>query len=200
MHIRRQSGFSLIEIAIVLVVIGLLIGGVLQGTALINNARTKDLIAAMQDTRAAVAAFKDRYGFLPGDMPTATANIPGMTLPACTTNGNGNGTWNTAVEGNCARDELILSGLLRGTPGSALRVQNSNITFANVALAGAFAPPLPATWVNVIVISNIDCDSATQLDRALDDGDTGTGNFRTSVLCAGQIADTTVPLAALRIN
>ena len=58
---NRQSGFTLIEIAIVLVIIGLLLGGVLKGQELITSARVRNLIATQDGVKAAYFGFLDRY-------------------------------------------------------------------------------------------------------------------------------------------
>ncbi|QDQ28708.1 prepilin-type N-terminal cleavage/methylation domain-containing protein [Chitinimonas arctica] len=189
-----QRGFTLIEIAIVLVIVGLLLGGILRGQTVVGGAQAKDIIKSVLDTQAAALTFKDRYGFLPGDLPNPANSIPGIA--GCNA-GTGTGTLNTAAKRNCARDELILSNLLRGTAGTPIQVQNVTISLSNAAGAG-FA--LPANWVNVVVIARLNCDTALQLDRGLDDGNTGTGNLRASVACAGQDPAVAVPLAAIRLN
>jgi prepilin-type N-terminal cleavage/methylation domain-containing protein len=63
----RQSGFTLVEIAIVLVIIGLLLGGVLKGQELINNARIKGIVNDLNSLSAATNSYLDRYHALPGD-------------------------------------------------------------------------------------------------------------------------------------
>ncbi len=68
----RQSGFTLVEIAIVLVIIGLLLGGVLKGQELINSAKIKNLVADMNGISTAVYAYQDRFKALPGDDTGAT--------------------------------------------------------------------------------------------------------------------------------
>ena len=68
----RQSGFTLVEIAIVLVIIGLLLGGVLKGQELINSAKIKNLINDLNGLSTAVYAYQDRYRALPGDDAGAT--------------------------------------------------------------------------------------------------------------------------------
>src|SRR5215203_4431848 len=77
---RKQRGFTLIEIAIVLVIIGLLLGGVLKGQELINAARVRNIASQMDGVKIAYLGFQDRFRALPGDYPTAlaNANIPGM--------------------------------------------------------------------------------------------------------------------------
>src|SRR5436853_1276778 len=90
---KRETGFTLIEIAIVLVIIGLLLGGVLKGQELITGARVRNFIQQQDGVKAAYFGFLDRYRALPGDYAQATANISGMSVAACNAgNGNGEGT------------------------------------------------------------------------------------------------------------
>ena len=70
----RSAGFTLIETAIVLVIIGLIVGAVLKGSTLIQQARTKKVMIQMDNIRAAVWTFFDRYGQYPGD--ENLSNIP----------------------------------------------------------------------------------------------------------------------------
>ena len=88
---RQQRGFTLIEIAIVLVIIGLLLGGVLKGQELIQSARVRNLISQQDGVKAAYFGFLDRYRALPGDYTTATTNIANIVATAACNNGNGNG-------------------------------------------------------------------------------------------------------------
>lgn len=83
---RFNSGFSLVELAIVLVVIGLIIGGVLKGQQLIESARLKSVLSQLNEFRLATGIFIDRFGGLPGDYPHAKEYIH-----ASLCNGNGNG-------------------------------------------------------------------------------------------------------------
>ncbi len=64
---NKQSGFTLVEIAIVLVIIGLLLGGVLKGQELINSAKVKNMINDYRATSTFVFAYQDRFRALPGD-------------------------------------------------------------------------------------------------------------------------------------
>src|SRR5438132_6984174 len=80
----RQTGFTLIEIAIVLVIIGLLLGGVLKGQELITGARVRNLISQQDGVKAAYFGFLDRFRALPGDYSNAVATITNITTPgAC---------------------------------------------------------------------------------------------------------------------
>src|SRR6188472_935406 len=87
----RQNGFTLIEIAIVLVIIGLLLGGVLKGQELITGARVRNLVAQQDGVKAAYFGFLDRYRALPGDYAAAATNISNVAATAACNNGNGNG-------------------------------------------------------------------------------------------------------------
>lgn len=86
-----QRGFTLVELAIVLMIIGLLIGGILRGQELMNNARLQNVIKQVTSYTGAVTMFQDAYSSYPGDMPLALARIPGCIAANGCVNGNGNG-------------------------------------------------------------------------------------------------------------
>lgn len=88
---KRQQGFTLVELAIVLMIIGLLIGGVLRGQELMNNARISTTVQQVIAYEGAVTTFRDAYSQTPGDMPNATARIPGCTAANRCVDGDGNG-------------------------------------------------------------------------------------------------------------
>ena len=73
----RQSGFTLVEIAIVLVIIGLLLVGVLQGQEMIENTKVKTLVSDMKSIQAAYNGYIDRYKALPGDESAAVMTARG---------------------------------------------------------------------------------------------------------------------------
>ena len=74
---KKQRGVTLVEIAIVLVIIGLLLGGILKGQELINNAKVRSIADRQNSIKAAWFSFIDRYQALPGDYRQAQQNVPG---------------------------------------------------------------------------------------------------------------------------
>src|SRR5690349_7048184 len=82
-------GFTLLEMAVVLVIVGLVMGGVLQGQTLIGTARVRNLIAQQAEVTAAFYGFQDRYRALPGDYASASTNIVCGTATCLDGDGNG---------------------------------------------------------------------------------------------------------------
>src|SRR6476619_4397993 len=104
----KQTGFTLVEIAIVLVIIGLLLGGILKGQELLNSAKVKNLANDFRTIPTYIYGYQDKFKALPGDDAAATAHVNGAanaTTPAGTI-GNGliNGAWNSTT----ASDESYL--------------------------------------------------------------------------------------------
>lgn len=79
---QHQRGFTLVEIAIVLMIIGLLIGGILRGQELIQSARVRNLIDQKSSIHTAYLAFIDRYRMTPGDLTPAQATAVGNGVAA----------------------------------------------------------------------------------------------------------------------
>jgi prepilin-type N-terminal cleavage/methylation domain-containing protein len=129
MKLKKESGFTLVEIAIVLVVIGLLLGGILKGQQLINSARVRNLADQSSGIQAAYYGFIDRFRNLPGDMlNTAACTAIGTGIDAagaCATPGNapggtvgssgGNGRIDTVAEAAGVWPHLSAAGFLNGT-------------------------------------------------------------------------------------
>src|SRR4029450_3655690 len=88
---RVQAGFTLVEIAIVLVIIGLLLGGILKGQEMITQARIKNVVNSLHGTPAASLAYQARYKAVPGDDNTAATRGANPTPPGGALNGSGNG-------------------------------------------------------------------------------------------------------------
>ncbi len=93
-HSGRQKGFTLIEMSIVLVIIGLIIGGILKGQEIIESSRQKNLITQIDSTRAALTTFLERFNAMPGDLSNAQGTAAVARISTDTTNyrnGDGDG-------------------------------------------------------------------------------------------------------------
>ena len=88
--ISKNQGFTLVELSLVMIVIGLLIGGILKGQELIENARITTLISRTKQVRAAYNTFTDIYHAKPGDFGSAQTMIPNCNDATFCRNGNGN--------------------------------------------------------------------------------------------------------------
>lgn len=181
---KGQQGFTLIEIAIVLVIIGLLLGGVLKGQELIDSAKVKNVINDLNGATASFYAYQDRYNTIPGDDPTAAARWAGALADGTSAqNGNGNGlvagTYNTGgatQESRLFWQHMRLSGFIKGTLASQalaaeqpinkfngmLGVQNNGIGLAGLILCQ----------------SNLPAKAAQAVDTQFDDGIGTTGSMR----------------------
>jgi len=179
-------GFTLVELAIAVTIIVLLMVAVMQSESLIGSAGSKAAQAAVKDLTTAIGAFKDRYGYLPGDMPTATAQIPGLVAGSCsaTDNGDGNGQID-AAEVACVPEHLFRAGFIKGGTGTiTLSISGKPVTVRAIAasLSGAGAVyPYPSGTRNVIELLNLPCQAAQDLDAKSDDGNFTTGTTRANV-------------------
>lgn len=88
-----KKGFTLVELAIVMTIIGLLIGGILKGQELLENARINAFVSQMKAYDAAIVTFQDTYGALPGDIGNPGNLLPNCLSGTCMIGGNGNGTF-----------------------------------------------------------------------------------------------------------
>src|SRR5687767_7858135 len=95
----RQEGFTLVEIAIVLVIIGLLLGGILKGQEMITQAKIKNVMADFSGISAAYHGYQDRYRAIPGDDPGAAKR---WTTPTAAQEGDGNGQLTGTYNQACA--------------------------------------------------------------------------------------------------
>lgn len=144
-----RAAFSLVELSIVLVILGLLTGGILTGQNLIRAAELRSVTTEFQQYQTAVHTFRDKYFALPGDMPNATDfwgadpdGCPTGTSAAGTCNGNGSGALilnsadNTLFESGLFWEHLERAGLIEGS-------YSGNFTCGThpCGIAGSLVPP-----------------------------------------------------------
>ena len=183
-----QKGFTLVEIAIVLVIIGLLLGGVLKGQELINSAKVKNLATDFRNLPVFVYAYQDKYRKLPGDDDAAPARF----TPAldATHKGNGNGALSGLWNLTGGTDEPVLfwehvrrSGIAAGPTdfSSATAIAASLPTNAEGGRFGV-GGTVPITGMNggsfYACSDGIDGRFATQLDLTMDDGKSNSGSMQ----------------------
>ncbi|CAG1000398.1 hypothetical protein MTYP_02833 [Methylophilaceae bacterium] len=186
---RNQTGFTLIEIAIVLVIIGLLLGGVLKGQEMINSAKVKNLAGDFKNTPALLYGYQDKFRALPGDDASAVSHVS-----ATATNGNGNGVieglWNAASgESFNFWEHTRLAGLATGGTGLP-----TNAVGGKLGVTGS--TPITSLPGSFIVCSgNIPGKIALQLDTTIDDGNTSTGSLRALLSTTASGAAATVSLS-----
>jgi prepilin-type N-terminal cleavage/methylation domain-containing protein len=182
---NRQSGFTLVEIAIVLVIIGLLLGGVLKGQELINSAKVKNMIGDFRTTSTFVYAYQDKFRALPGDDAGVVAHVNGTLATAIPGTAVGDGRINGAWNSSTATDEsylfwqhVRLAGLATGTTttGGADYLPR-NADGGKLGITGDAVIP-GWTGTTFVCSSGIQGKLARQIDTTMDDGNTATGTVR----------------------
>jgi len=86
-----EKGFTLVEMAVVLTIVGLLIAGILKGRELLDNSRISTMVMQVKGIDAAMKNFQQTYGSLPGDITTASTRLPDCSTAPCNVNGDGDG-------------------------------------------------------------------------------------------------------------
>lgn len=191
---NQQGGFTLIEIAIVLVIIGLLVGGVLQGQQLIENSRVKQAVKDMTGTSAAIFAYQDRYSRIPGDDGNAAtlaargASWTGISAGDADGNleVNVNATFTGAGESGAFWQHLKASGFIAGNPlDSGVLALPTNpwggkLGVTSAVMGGGLAG-------NKVCLSQVPGTSAIAIDTELDDGQGDSGRLRATLGSSGGV-------------
>ena len=180
----QQSGFTLVEIAIVLVIIGLLLGGILKGQELINSAKVKNLAQDFKTIPLYIYGYQDRFKALPGDDIRAATNLPpdSAAAPAIPGNGNGalDGVWSaTSGETFLFWQHVRLGNFAPGptAPGDVTYAPK-NVEGGLVGIQSGTTPPFTGMRGTYIYCSaGILGKYAKQLDLTLDDGNSATGSM-----------------------
>lgn len=191
---HRVNGFTLVEIAIVLVIIGLLLGAVLKGQELITSARVRNLIAQQEGVKAAFFGFQDRYRGLPGDYSAAATNI-NCGASACL-NGDGNGMIEAPNLAGLEEDILVwahlsAAGFINGSytmTSASVVVPDSTNTPTNpygvyISLAYERNWGVAGNSVNrhnLKTGNQVPVEILAEIDRKIDDGRPYSGSFQFS--------------------
>lgn len=201
---QGQQGFTLVELAVVMIIVGLLIGGILKGQELIANAQVTATVSQAKGIESAVSTFRDSYRAMPGDMNTAVARLPGCNVAPCA-NGTGDGRLTNVPAAGAAvgadgflmfihllRADLI-SGFEGRTAGSvefgvnlpnassgggyyAGYVNTAAYGTSTTARAGHYITIRAAPTVPVAGTGALNANQASRIDAKMDDavGNTGT--------------------------
>ncbi len=191
----RQSGFTLIEIAIVLVIIGLLLGGVLKGQELINTARVRALNNNIDGITSAWFSFSDRYRAFPGDYNNAANNLPGVN-----NNGDGDGLIDNNERG-LVWTHLQAAGYITGSypdgaAGTPPDIVNEYACSTDVCPdngygrgmvinRGALQQTGGSDSHELLTGRAIPSDVLAELDRKVDDGTAGAGSMQLGTASGG---------------
>lgn len=175
----HQKGFTLVEIAIVLVIIGLLLGGILKGQEMITQAKIKNVIADFSGVSAAYYGYQDRYRAIPGDDSGA-----GRWSGAQAGNGNGivAGLYNSSTANDESRlwwDHLRRAGFVAGS--GQQQPLNAVVGMMGVQTGDGASTPSTALggFASLIMCSaNLPDKIAIAVDSQMDDGIANAGTVR----------------------
>jgi len=214
---RRQSGFTLIEIAIVLVIIGLLLGGILKGQELINSARVKNLATDFRNIPMFIYGYQDKFKALPGDDSNVVANVAG-TKATTGTQGNGviDGNWNSTTPGDesvAFWQHVRLAGLAPGittipaaaalpgdynpknASGGIIGIQSGTTTATSSPVVGADGKAISGAYI--ICSTGILGKFVKQLDIQMDDGKTDSGSMMATPTTGYALGKTATPTSGV---
>jgi prepilin-type N-terminal cleavage/methylation domain-containing protein len=168
-HLLSSAGFTLVEMAVVLVIIGLLLGGVMKGQTLIESAKVNSESSRIDRINAAINLFFERYGRYPGD---------GCNNNVCGNNGAGgkDGLFGAGIEANAAWYELIdKTRILKQADRASIFGQDWNFWNSNRWGGGT------TTGLDLPGGNQVKASYFCQMDRQKDDGDSTTGDYQATL-------------------
>jgi prepilin-type N-terminal cleavage/methylation domain-containing protein len=194
---RAQRGFTLVEIAVVLVIIGLLLGGVLKGQELVESARVKNATNLFNSISSGVNGYRDRYRNMPGDdccvaNKTARSATWAAAMAGTGQNAQPNGVVDDANVGAWGAFygwqhvtfwlDLYAGGFLTGdATARTVAVFPKNPWGGLVDIVNAGQVYGMTNNALVVCMSSVPGKAANQLDVSLDDGNPSTGSIRSAV-------------------
>lgn len=173
----RARGFSLVEVAIVLVIIGFILAAVLQGRQLIASAEYKSFQSELAEYRNAFYTFRDRYNALPGDFSEADVRF-GLTQ------GNGDGqidngpTCDAADNESClAWQHLRAAGMLEGNPDDGGEAASPRHPYGSPVEGFFTGNDGNGVFGHKIAVAGVPAEVARRLDEDIDDDDCNSGSI-----------------------
>jgi prepilin-type N-terminal cleavage/methylation domain-containing protein len=180
----KQKGFTLVEIAIVLVIIGLLLGGILKGQEMITQAKIKNVIADFSGISAAYYGYQDRYRAIPGDDSGAT-----RWSGAAAGDGNGavGGDYNTTTNNAESRlwwDHLRRAGFVAGTGQQQPLNAVVGMMGVQTGMGSGVGTALGGFSSLIMCSANLPDKIAIAIDSQMDDGNPNAGAMRAQLQTA----------------
>ncbi len=191
-----QSGFTLIELSIVLLVIGLLISGVIKGQELINTTKIKNLESEFKDIQSSIYTYQNKYRAIPGDDMQAVSHVGGdMATSPSGLQGNGvvNGAWNSTAntdESYLFWQHIRMDKLAMGSTdisdtrylpinivGGNIGIQGMTSDQANTPIFGGPGLANPIRGIYIICSAGIPGKFVRIMESDLDDGNTAAGSM-----------------------
>ena len=179
---KQQLGFTLIELAIVLVIIGLLLGGVLKGQELINSAKVKSMATDFKNIQVYLYGYQDKFKALPGDDRAASTHLAGAAN--ATTGGTpGDAVIQGLYGSSTATEESVLFWQHAAENYFPVNADGGRIGIQSVATLVAVTPisstePAGLSGAYAICSEGVLGKYAKQLDSTMDDGVGDTGSMR----------------------
>jgi prepilin-type N-terminal cleavage/methylation domain-containing protein len=182
---KQERGFTLVELAIVLVIIGLILGMAFKGKDLIDGAKVKSMQAQYNKIVASFNIYYEKYGSYPGDGCTAAPAAGATVCPA----GNRNGILDSLIETEAAMTLLQNTGILTGADLQSVFGQPWSISLSTNTTLGAAGTNYVSLTTAGVPQAAADLRFVCALDRLMDDSVNTTGIVRSSV-AAGYTAAT----------
>lgn len=202
----HQSGFTLIELAIVLIIIGLILAAVLKGQEMIQNVKVKNVVNEMKSVGVAYYSYQDRYRAIPGDDVNAVTHTGVVAVPVGNGDGIITGLFNNSAAPPATETQIFwqhvrLSGFMTGNASAAVGLPPNNAVGGVLGIqdGSVVTADVYGMTSQVVCTSNVPWKIAQAVDTLQDDGNSETGTVRAGA--AGVINTSAgVPVAVYGAN